>query len=358
MLKRTFVVLFFLVLTFSLLGCEEMGSSDYLLWRNSSNAEDLNGDRKIDEADYELYLNSEEVDYETWRASEDAYDYNEDAKIDETDYQLYLLDQDYQAWFNSDDAEDLNGDRKIDELDYAIFLEGPLSEFDIWADSEDALDMDDDGDIDETDYDLFLEEPLSAYEIWRNSDDAEDFNADRKIDELDYAIFLEGPQSEFDIWADSEDAEDIDDDGDIDEDDYDLFIARGEFTGTYTIENYVYTGHSFYVGEDLYLKDFGPHLNQIIFTVDENGNVDANIPSETIAAMGTDFAPAVEGLSNMTLTRISNYIVSLDTFVTVDGVELNVTIYLVENATGYSASYIINYAGKTATVSFDLVIGD
>lgn len=290
MVKRYLVVLLLGILTISLIGCDQLGESEYQIWRNSEDAEDLNGDRKIDELDYEIYLALGEVeDYETWRTSENAYDYNEDRKIDETDFELYLEEKEFEAWLLTDDAEDLNGDRKIDVLDYELFLSGAKSEFELWLESNEAVDVNEDGTIDEADYDLF--------------------------------------------------------------------IQVGEFAGTYTITNYTYEGNNYFIGEKLYLKDFGTHLDQMTFTVDEDGVVIAEIPSATIALIGDDFAYVIEGLNNMSLTRISPLIVGLDTFITIDGIEFNVTVYLTETTEGFTTSYIINYNDRTATITFDLIKG-
>lgn len=73
--------------------------------------------------------------------------------------------------------------------------------------------------------------------------------------------------------------------------------------------------------------------------------------------MGDDFTYVIEGLNHMTLNRISQFVVGLDTYITIDGVEFNATLYLTENENGFSTSYIINFNEKTATVTFDLVKG-
>ena len=289
MIKRSFILVVFIFFVFVFVGCEQVGSNDYLIWRNSEDAEDLNGDRKIDEADYEIYLNSEDVSYDEWRTSEDAYDYNEDRKIDELDYELYLKELDFNDWLDSDDAEDLNEDRKIDMADYELFLSGLQTDYELWAESDDAADLNEDGTIDEADYALFLED--------------------------------------------------------------------SEFAGTYTITNYTFSGSNFYIGEDMYLKDFGTHFEQITFVVDADGAISANIPATVIATMGDDFTYVIEGLNHMTLNRISQFVVGLDTYITIDGVEFNATLYLTENENGFSTSYIINFNEKTATVTFDLVKG-
>ncbi len=64
--------------------------NDYETWKNSDEAEDLNGDRKIDEADFEIYSNPSLSDYELWKNSIKASDYNNDGVIDDLDYTLFL----------------------------------------------------------------------------------------------------------------------------------------------------------------------------------------------------------------------------------------------------------------------------
>ena len=81
MYKKLAMFIFVIGLSVLLLGCNSLGIgdveelTDYQIWRNSDEAEDLNGDRKIDELDYEIYLNPPVSDYETWRNSDEAEDF-------------------------------------------------------------------------------------------------------------------------------------------------------------------------------------------------------------------------------------------------------------------------------------------
>jgi len=270
-MKRSFFMIFLmLLLSILLFGCADVQPDEYEKWRISDEAEDLNGDRKIDRADYELFLNPPVSNYTIWRESSSAADLNNDQTINEADYVIYLFEINYQTWRNSDDAEDLNDDRKIDRVDYNLFLNPPLSE----------------------------------YEIWKESNNAIDLNDDEIINELDYALYLQ----------------------------------YSEFVGTYTILNYVYDGSpTTYVGNKIYLAEFGQSLEQISFTVDINGDVVANIPSSTIASFGNDF--------------------SIDTSVTIDNVVVNVTLYLTEIPNGFTTTYVMNFNNQTGTISFDLIKG-
>jgi hypothetical protein len=254
-MRRSFFMIFLMMLLAILLfGCAEADGNDYETWRSSKNAEDLNGDQKIDRADYEIYL--AEIDYQTWK--------------------------------NSDQAEDLNGDRKIDKADYAIFLSPPLSN----------------------------------YEIWKASNNAIDLNNDGIINESDYALYL----------------------------------VSSEFVGTYSITNYVFDGSPYtYVGNKLYLAEFGQYLEQITFVVDIKGDVVANIPSSTIASFGSDFAKVLEALNNVSFNRISPFLVGLDTSVTIDSTVVNVTLYLTAIENGFITSYVMNFNDETGTISFNLI---
>jgi hypothetical protein len=297
--------------------------------------------------------------YEIWKNSDEAIDMNEDRKIDEVDFQLYLEQNmsPFEIWKDSDEAEDLNGDRKIDEDDYNIYLQPDLSDYEIWKDSDEAEDLNDDTTIDEDDYDLYLESLLSDYERWKDSDDAEDLNGDRKIDEDDYALFLEPQLSDYEIWKDSNDAEDLNGDRKIDEDDYDIFLMNSEFIGEYYITNYNYEGYDFYLGDkDTYLKDLGDYLNDIAFSIDKNGDVLANLSASTILAFGDDFEDALEGLNNMSISRLSPYLVVLDTYITINNVDVDVTLYLTEIENGFSTSYIHTVNDFSGTMTFDIYL--
>lgn len=263
---------------------------EYEIWKNSDDAEDFNGDRKINETDYELYL--EHLEYEAWKASEEAEDLNYDELIDEDDYKLYIKRLEYEIWKNTDEAEDFNGDRKINEEDYEIYL------------------------------------TLEDFESWRNSEEAEDLNGDRKINKEDYLIYL----------------------------------SFSEFVGNYQITNYSFIGDEKLYFENgdlggavLFVKDLGRHFAGILFSVDKEGNITADIPEHTIELLGESFAIINEGFNNMQLNRISPYIVALDTSVTVEKTVLNITLYLTENESGFASTYVLKINEKSSTIGFALV---
>jgi len=229
---------------------------------------------------------------------------------------------DFEIWKNSDLAEDLNGDRKINEDDYAIYL--------------DSIIMD--------------------YETWKDSDVAEDLNGDRKINEEDYEIYLNPVASEYEVWKDSDAALDMNGDRKIDEEDYALFLVVGEFVGTYHIVNYQFVGTSTVILKtNLKLQDMATVLEGITLEVNEAGEISANISSETIAAFGDQFAVIIEGFNQMTLERISQFIIAIDTTVTIDNVVVNVTLYLTEIDNGYRTSYQITSNNIDSIISFDII---
>lgn len=286
MFKKALVIIVTLFTVFVLTSCEYFNTqSAYDTWRASDLAEDMNGDRKIDESDYNLYL--EQIEYIEWSTSNVAEDINEDGEINQDDYNLYLIVLDFETWKASDSAEDLNGDRKIDE----------------------------------NDYELYLNPPTTDYEIWKNSDGAKDLNNDSIINEDDYTIYLE----------------------------------FNEFVGVYHIENYEYSGIRMYFGNKIYLSDLENHLSLVTLNVNSSGEIFVDLPNSTITAFGDDFAIMLEGLNNMRLSKISPYLVGLDTHVTIEGVEVSLSLYLNYTDEGFSTSYTLSIADAEGTIKFDLV---
>lgn len=92
---------------------EASTEEDFQTWLLSEQATDFDGDRKITEADYQIYKA-----YKAWLLSSDAYDYNGDAAINYTDYKTFVA---FSAWQTSTNASDLNGDGKIDINDYVLY---------------------------------------------------------------------------------------------------------------------------------------------------------------------------------------------------------------------------------------------
>lgn len=93
---------------------EASSASAYEKWRDSDDAQDLNGDRKITEDDYVIW-----VAYSFWRGGAGAYDFNGDLVINYKDYEVYLQ---FETWKKSANAKDWNGDGKIDISDYTVYL--------------------------------------------------------------------------------------------------------------------------------------------------------------------------------------------------------------------------------------------
>jgi hypothetical protein len=249
---------------------------------------------------------------------------------------------DYEIWKNSDEAEDLNGDRKINVDDYDLYLNPPQTTTATATVTEITTQSD--------------------YEIWKNSDEAEDLNADRKINEDDYDLYLNPPQSNYEIWKNSDEAENLNNDNEINEADYSIYLEFSEFAGDYNVTNYSYIGSSLSIQTNdlnsvnsIELEDLGQYLNQMVFSIDNDGDVYASIPSTVIASLGVSFAIVIDGLNNMSLARISPYLVALDTNVTIDDIIVHITLYLTETESGFSTTYVINYDENISTVTFNLV---
>jgi hypothetical protein len=289
MSKKVFLLFISSILMIFLVSCDQLAMSDYEIWRNSGNSEDLNGDRKIDELDYEIYLEGNVVDYDAWRVSDDAEDFNGDRKIDELDYEIYVnQNAAYDAWLISDDAEDLNDDSKIDELDYNLYLN-----------------------------------PVNPYNEWLASAEAQDYNLDDVINEEDFEIHLD-----FQSLA-----------------------------GNYSIANYVYEGNSITFGDNGLFKELGAYLDGITLVVDGQGNIDVQLTNDLILLFGDSLPIVLEALENMTIERISNFIIVIDTFATISDVVVSATLYLTEIENGFSTSYEINVKDSTAVLTFEIIKG-
>lgn len=344
MYKKMLIFICLFSLGFIVMGCDFMNNndtsststlSDYEQWRNSNDALDLNGDRKIDETDYQLYMSS----LTTTIVSTDVSSTTANT----------TTKSDYELWKSSEDAMDLNGDRKIDLLDYEIYQ--LFNNYTYWKDSDQALDMNSDRKIDETDYEMY--KLYNNYDYWKLSSQAEDLNGDSIINEIDHEIY-----NFFDAWKNSELAGDLNNDNSIDVLDYEIFLEYEEFVGDYYITNFIYEGSSTYfvvVGDsNIALEDLGIYFSQMMISVAANGNVDVVIPDNIIPDLGDIYDYILDGTENMTINRISPFIVVIDTFIILEEIELNLTMYLTENENGYSTSYVIGIFEDEPVMSFNL----
>lgn len=302
MYKKLIYITVSILLSFGMIGCDLFGNNDtttlvtttesstllsttlslFEQWRASEDAIDLNGDRKIDEVDYDMFQLQNDYDY--WKSSDAAIDLNSDRKIDEADFEMYKLQTDYYYWKNSDEAEDLNGDSRIDENDHSIYL---------------------------------------FYDTWRYSDEAEDLNNDQVIDISDYEIYTE----------------------------------HIEFEGDYYITNYSYIGNEkYFVGDGYRFIDLGEYASHAVISVDILGNVSVTLTDSLTAELGDDYSVIEEGAQNMTIERISPFIVVIDSFVIINDVEYNLTLYLTEIDSGFSTTYTITgYYKEDLILSFDII---
>jgi len=182
------------------------GKSAYDIWKESSEAKDLNGDGKIDIEDFLLYMKG------TQGNPGNPGDNGKSA---------------YQIWKDSTAAADLNGDGNIDEADFLIYMKGTQgnpgdngkSAYDVWKESSEAKDMNNDGNIDEADYFLYLhgakgdqgDEGKSAFDIWKDYmasiNENTDIDGDGQTTIADMILWLKGKKGEdgksaFDLWLD------------------------------------------------------------------------------------------------------------------------------------------------------------
>ena len=185
-------------------GDGKIDEKDYavFLWLYSDDARDLDGDRKINYADYVLL-----EAFKTWKKSAEAEDLNGDSKIDIDDYLLY---QKFLTWKESTDGADLDGDGSIDYADYLLYL--PFAE---WLAGDEAIDIDGDGKIDYSDY-----VNSNEFNAWRSGSDAYDYDENGEIEYADYVRY-----KEFNAWLSGTDARDYDENGTIDYADYLTHLA-------------------------------------------------------------------------------------------------------------------------------------
>lgn len=343
-------------------------SDAYSEWLNSDEATDFNGDRKINEDDYNIW-----VAYSAWFNSDSAADVNGDDKINIADYNIYVG---YTAWKKTSDAIDMTGDAKIDIDDYQEWLL-----YETWKSSSSALDLDGDKDVDDYDYVIY-----KAFLSWKDGENAGDYNADRTINALDYVYWLNYTKwvagaSAMDIngdakinmddyalylgyltWSTGKNAKDNNGDGKIDTDDYMLVVESANvLAGTYHIENYVYTGTEFsLVDSELRLSSLGVYFystdyGMTTFTISVDGAFSYYMPDRVKALFGTDIAYVDNGLSNAKISSVSTSLIALDTWVTVKSEKLKVSLYLVPISTGFTTSYTLKNGDETAKMTFDLV---
>jgi hypothetical protein len=229
------------------------------------------------------------------------------------------------------------------------------SAYELWRNSDEARDLNFDQKINEEDYEIYLQQLEDPYIVWRNSDEAEDLNGDRKIDELDYALYLNPPENLYEIWKSSSNAEDLNEDGVIDEADYNLYLDAVKIMGTYQVTNFSYEGDKIWIADNIHLDEFGQHLGGITFGISLYGEIDVQMSNDVIAIFGEDLPAVLDALDNMTFTRISPFIFSLDTSIVLDEIEIVVTIYFSEIEHGFSTQYVFKLDDMEGSLAFDLV---
>ncbi|MGD9909430.1 MAG: hypothetical protein AB7U79_02355 [Candidatus Izemoplasmatales bacterium] len=197
---------------------------------------------------------------------------------------------------------------------------------------------------------------VSDYDVWKLSDIAYDYNGDRKIDAIDYEEYL--LQNSYSYWRESLVAYDYNGDHQINESDYDLYLNLLEFVGSYRITNYTYDGlprNSLLTGTSrIYLKDLGLYFAQMTIKVELNGEINLVIPSDLATSLGDLYSYMMEASENMTITRISPVLASIDTSIILDDIEVQFSIYFQQYEGGYSTSFVIGFFPEQPTITFDL----
>lgn len=300
-MKKGLLVLLFLVITLVFVGCDGVYFPDQttneLDGTTSENTEDIT-----------------ESSLEIWKNSDDALDMNGDRKIDEVDYELYLLAYNYDYWRNSDDALDMNDDRKINEDDFEIYQL----------------------------YNYFL--------YWKDSSEAEDLNDDQIIDEIDHEIY-----KNYEAWLTSNFAEDLNDDEVIDVDDFVIYQEYDQYIGTYMIRDYVYEGSEYYIiGDGIRFSNLAQYLEVITLSVNARGQVSVNIPANVQDIFGDVTDVILQATENMVITNL-NLTTAIDTYVSIEGVEFNISLYLTNIENGFSTSYTIGFYDDNPKIYFNII---
>ncbi len=102
------------------------------------------------------------------------------------------------------------------------------------------------------------------------------------------------------------------------------------------------------------LEELGSQLELITINIDDDGEINVNIPSTVIATLGNTFPILLEAIENVSITRISLSLVVLDTYISIDDITLNATIYLTETDNGFTGTYNISYDGAEGIITFDV----
>jgi hypothetical protein len=247
----------------------------------------------------------------------------------------------YQQWAGGSSAQDLNGDGDITPADFDIW-----TAYLNWRDTNAAEDLNDDRKINVTDYLIW-----DGYNDWKFSEDAIDMNADRVINLLDYLAW-----QTYSLWLDSDNASDINKDEKIDILDYEMFLNGNEFQGNYIIDNYQYIGPNLILLEsNIAFKDLAEYLEYIALSIDKDGVIIATFPLWLRNSLRGDFQLINDVFSNMTIARISQTIVTIDTEVILYENVIAITFYLSKITNGFTTSIELEIQGKEFFFNFDIL---
>lgn len=247
----------------------------------------------------------------------------------------------YQQWASGSSAQDLDGDGDITLADFDIW-----TAYLTWRDTNAAEDLNDDRKINVTDYLIW-----DGYNDWKFSEDAIDMNADRVINLLDYLAW-----QTYSLWLDSDNASDINKDEKIDILDYEMFLNGNEFQGNYIIDNYQYIGPSLRLLEsNIAFEDLADYLEYIALSIDKEGIITATFPLWLRDSLRGDFQLINDVFSNMTIARISQTIVTIDTEVILYENIVAITFYLSKITNGFTTSIELVIQGQEVFFSFDIL---
>jgi hypothetical protein len=119
--------------------------------------------------------------------------------------------------------------------------------------------------------------------------------------------------------------------------------------------NYSYVGDNLVLGGNVNLLNLGTFLSEIYFEVSDVGSIRTEVPESFIESFGESYSVISEILSRMTIKRLSNSLVVLDTFITIGDIDFDLTFYLNDTPTGYSCTFALNIEGYSGVLKFDLI---
>lgn len=276
----------------------------YLSWKKSDNSFDYNGDRVIDYEDYKLL-----TDFNVWKESELVEDFNGDGQITYDDYE-YVLG--FSSWENK---VDYNQDETIDLKDYVI-----LKRFEKW---ENKVDLDENGKIDAYDYVI--------YDIFEKWEDKVDFDLNGVVDFQDYKIYV--------LW---EDKEDVDGDGSIDGNDFELLKKFQDISGTYVFSTFACSSSGLelkLLKSGYSLEDLKEDSRFVNIKITRKGEVQVLYLESVGIKLKEDKANVDEAISKVKLEKLSDTCYRIETELDTGSETVNLCFDLTKDVNGKLSSY-------------------